>query len=232
MFSRFESRRHAGGWLPHGVVSAISYLSFLPPAEDALANLSPATAAWFRANVGGPTAIQRGAIASVSRGQSALLSAPTGTGKTLAAFLPLIDRLPATLPEGIVGLVITPLKALATDQFKNLATLIDTIAPRVRIGVRTGDTPPSQRRAYKLVSPHLLWTTPESLALLLTQDEFRRQVESLRWVVVDEVHALAGTDRGAHLLSVVEARLCALATRDWPEEPDVTARLPLADSVS
>ncbi len=179
--------------------AAVSHLSFLPPAEDALASLSPAAAAWFRANVGEPTAIQRGAFAIVSRGQSALLSAPTGTGKTLAGFLPLIDRLPASLPNGIVGLVITPLKALAADQFKNLATLIDATAPQVRFGVRTGDTSPRERRKHKLVPPHLLWTTPESLAVMLTQDEFRRQVASLRWVVIDEVHALAANKRGVDL---------------------------------
>ncbi len=179
--------------------AAISFLNYLPPAEDALANLSPAAAAWFRANVGEPTAIQRGAFAIVARGQSALLSAPTGTGKTLAGFLPLVDRLPTPLPEGIVGLVITPLKALAADQFKNLAQVIEAVAPHVRFGVRTGDTSPPQRRQQKLVPPHLLWTTPESLAVLLTQDEFRRQVASLRWVVIDEVHALAANKRGVDL---------------------------------
>src|SRR6266404_6043919 len=104
--------------------AAISFLSFLPPAEDALANLSSKSAAWFRAAIGEPTAIQVGSCAIVARGQSILLSAPTGTGKTLAAFLPLLDRLPAVLPDGIVGLVITPLKALAADQFKNVSLAV------------------------------------------------------------------------------------------------------------
>src|SRR5436190_17362766 len=95
--------------------AAISFLSFLPPAEVALASLSPKAVAWFRNAIGEPTAIQVGSFSSVARGQSILLSAPTGTGKTLAAFLPLLDRLPPNLPDGIVGLVITPLKALAAD---------------------------------------------------------------------------------------------------------------------
>src|SRR5262245_50241038 len=98
--------------------ATLSNTTFLPPADDALASLDSATAAWFRAAVGDPTPIQRGAFAIVARGDSVLLSAPTGTGKTLAAFLPLLDRL--GISSGIVGLVITPLKALAADQFKNV----------------------------------------------------------------------------------------------------------------
>jgi ATP-dependent Lhr-like helicase len=179
--------------------AALSFLNFLAPADDALANLSPATAAWFRAAFGAPTAIQRGAFPIVASGKSSLLSAPTGTGKTLAAFLPLLERLPAVLPEGMVGLIITPLKALAADQFKNVAQVVGAIAPQARLGVRTGDTPAAQRRKDKILPPHLLWTTPESLAILLTRDVFRRQAVSLRWVLIDEVHALAANKRGVDL---------------------------------
>src|SRR5437016_4932083 len=110
--------------------AAISFLSFLPPSEAALASLSPKVVAWLRAAYGEPTAIQRGSFGIVAHGQSALLLAATGTGKTLAAFLPLLDRLPADLPEGIVGLVITPLKALAADQFKNIKMVVDALAPQ------------------------------------------------------------------------------------------------------
>src|SRR5262249_41185107 len=155
-----------------------------------LATLSPQSAAWFRAAIGEPTAIQRGAFLTLARGHSALLSAPTGTGKTLAAFLPLLDCLPADLPDGIVGLVITPLKALAADQVKNIRNVVEQLAPQARLGVRTGDTPPAERRRDRLIPPHILWTTPESLAILLTRDEFRRHVAALRCVVIDEIHAL------------------------------------------
>lgn len=173
----------------------IRFTRFLPSADEALASLAPATAAWFRTTYGEPTAIQRGAFPLVARGESVLLSAPTGTGKTLAALLPLLQR----PTDGIVGLIITPLKALAADQYKNLASVIATLAPQTRIGVRTGDTSASQRRKHKDEPPHILWTTPESLAVLLTQDHFRRAVAGLRWVVVDEVHALAASKRGADL---------------------------------
>jgi ATP-dependent Lhr-like helicase len=114
-------------------------------------------------------------------------------------FLPLLDRLPTVVPVGILGLIIAPLKALAADQFKNLASVAASMHPHLRLDVRTGDTPASQRRRQKLEPPHLLWTTPESLAILLTQDEFRRRVETLRWVLIDEVHALASSKRGVDL---------------------------------
>lgn len=179
----------------------IQLLTFLPPADDALACLSPSAARWHLAEVGAPTPVQRGGYPIIARGESALLSAPTGTGKTLAALLPLLERTPANsgIPSGIVGLVIAPLKALAADQVKNVAAVIERLRPDLRPGVRTGDTPPSQRRRDRDDPPQILWTTPESLAVLLTQDAFRRHIEPLRWVLVDEIHALAGNKRGADL---------------------------------
>lgn len=180
----------------------VRFTKFLPTADDAISRLSAGTAAWFRQSIGSPTSIQRGGFDPISRGESCLLSAPTGTGKTLAAMLPLIDRTPAT--DGISGIIITPLKALAADQFKNIRAVIDALAPHLTLGVRTGDTSPSQRRAHRFEPPHLLWTTPESLAVLLTQDPFRRQIRALRWVVVDEIHALASNKRGADLTLSLE----------------------------
>ena len=154
-------------------------------------------AAWFTKTYGDPTPIQRLGWPIVERGDNVLLSAPTGTGKTLAAFLPLLTRLPDPLPEGIVGLILTPLKALGQDQLGNVRRVVEALAPCARIALRTGDTPPADRRRATRTSPHLLWTTPESLAVMLTQESFRRQLRALRWVIVDEVHALAGDKAAA-----------------------------------
>jgi ATP-dependent Lhr-like helicase len=180
----------------------IDFLRLLPTIDDSLGWLGPAVADWFRASFGVPTSVQRAGFATVSRGESVLLSAPTGTGKTLAAMLPLIARTP-TAP-GLAGLVITPLKALAVDQVKNLTPVFAAVAPALRFGIRTGDTSAKHRRQLKDEPPHVLWTTPESLAVLLTQDVFRQQVESLRWVVIDEIHALAASKRGSDLALSLE----------------------------
>ena len=185
----------------------IKYLSLLPPSEEAFAALAPALATWFRTQIGVPTPIQRGAWPLVSRGENVLLSAPTGTGKTLAAFLPLLEKVePAN--DGLVGLFLAPLKALCQDLYKSLAPLVP---PGIRCAARSGDTSPTERRAHKKNPPHLLWTTPESLAILLTQEDFRRRAAALRWVVVDEMHALAATKRGCDLALSLE-RLEALTS--------------------
>jgi ATP-dependent Lhr-like helicase len=173
-------------------------------------SLTPQTASWFRSSFREPTAAQRDAWPLIRGGDNVLLSAPTGTGKTLAAFLPLLDRLPTPLPDGLVGLVIMPLKALVHDQLGNVTRVVEALAPELRIALRTGDTEASIRRRQKKSPPHALWTTPESLAILLTHDDFRRQVKSLRWVVVDEIHALAGNKRGSDLSLSLE-RLEAIA---------------------
>lgn len=179
----------------------IHFTSFLPPGDEALGHLSAEMAAWFRLQFGEPTPVQRGAFPIIAKRRSALISAPTGTGKTLAALLPLLQNTPT---EGIGGIIITPLKALAADQVKNLRPVFEALAPAIRIGVRTGDTSAAQRRLHKAEPPQALWTTPESLATLLTQDDFRRHVATLRWVVVDEIHALASSKRGSDLVLSLE----------------------------
>jgi len=193
---------------------------------DVLDRFSAATRAWFTAAFAAPTAAQAGAWDAVSRGEHALVVAPTGSGKTLAAFLWALDRLAAepvpTQPSRRCRvLYVSPLKALAVDVERNLrspltgirqaATRLGLPVPDVRVGVRSGDTPPEERRAFSRTPPDVLITTPESLFLLLTS-QAREMLTGIGTVVVDEVHALAGGKRGAHLALSLE-RLDALLER-------------------
>ncbi|MDR1432591.1 MAG: DEAD/DEAH box helicase, partial [Propionibacteriaceae bacterium] len=171
---------------------------------------------WFRENFASPTAAQEQAWEAVSNQENALVVAPTGSGKTLAAFLWAIDRLasPANRPDadalrpGVRVLYVSPLKALAVDVERNLRSPLRGIQaaarelgldpPSIRVGVRTGDTPPAERRQFTRKPPDILITTPESLFLLLTSAA-RSALASVETVIVDEVHAVAGSKRGAHL---------------------------------
>jgi len=194
-----------------------------PTAQTVLGRFSPATRAWFEAAFAAPTPAQVGAWDAVSRGAHALVVAPTGSGKTLAAFLWALDRLAATPPPAETGrrcrvLYVSPLKALAVDVERNLrsplagirqaATRLDLPVPDLRVGVRSGDTPADERRAFAKTPPDILITTPESLFLLLTSAA-RASLAGIETVIVDEVHALAGSKRGAHLALSLE-RLDAL----------------------
>ncbi len=194
-----------------------------PAAADPLALFSPATRAWFAASFAGATPPQAQGWPAIAAGDHALLCAPTGSGKTLAAFLWCLDRL-ATEPvpddprARLRVLYVSPLKALVHDVDRNLRAPLAGIgfaaerlglpAPAIRVGMRTGDTPADERRAFGRNPPDILVTTPESLYLLLTS-EAREALRSVRWVIVDEIHALAGTKRGAHLALSLE-RLAAL----------------------
>jgi ATP-dependent Lhr-like helicase len=185
---------------------------------DVLDRFSPATAAWFRGSFSAPTPAQAGAWEAVSGGHHALVVAPTGSGKTLSAFLWALDRLASEpLPEDrrrrCRVLYVSPMKALAVDVERNLrsplvgighaAARLGLPGPDVTVAVRSGDTPADQRRAFARTPSDVLITTPESLFLLLTSAA-REALTGVETVIVDEVHALAGTKRGAHLALSLE----------------------------
>jgi ATP-dependent Lhr-like helicase len=190
-----------------------------PPAsaECALGRLSPSLRQWFPATFGSPTTAQCLAWPSIAAGRNLLLSAPTGSGKTLAAFVPILDRLLETPGEMLRCLYIAPLKALAADACKNVTAALQPLAPFLpettvmpQLALRTGDTSSYRRRRQRLLPPDILLTTPESLALLLTHTNAFEMFATLRWIIVDEVHAFAAGKRGADLALSLE-RLQALA---------------------
>jgi ATP-dependent Lhr-like helicase len=183
-------------------------------------DLEPRLARWFGRKFHEPTDVQRAAVAQVLAGRSVLISSPTGSGKTLAAFLGIFDHLMRRqalepLPVGIVAIYVSPLRALAYDLQKNIRQpLADLELGDIRVGLRTGDTSLKERAAQKRKPPHILVTTPESLALLLSQDSWAAALAARRFLVVDEIHALAENKRGTHLMVSAE-RLEALA----PSQP-------------
>ena len=176
----------------------------------------PATEAWFASAFAAPTAAQTGAWQAIAAGEHALVVAPTGSGKTLAAFLWSLDRLltrPRGEGRGVRVLYVSPLKALAVDVERNLraplagiraaAERLGAPLPPVSAALRTGDTPADQRRRFAREPADILITTPESLYLLLTAAA-RETLRSVETVIVDEIHALAGSKRGAHLALSLE----------------------------
>ena len=188
-----------------------------------LAGFSEATRAWFTAAFAAPTPAQAQAWGAIARGEHTLVIAPTGSGKTLAAFLWAIDKLasepaPADPRQRCRVLYVSPLKALAVDVQRNLRSPLTGIGhaarrlglaePDIRVGVRTGDTAADERRKLAGKPPDILITTPESLYLMLTS-RARETLRSVQTVIIDEVHALAGGKRGAHLALSLE-RLDAL----------------------
>jgi ATP-dependent Lhr-like helicase len=186
----------------------------------------PAVACWFRSQFAAPTAAQTAAWPAIAAGGHALIAAPTGSGKTLAAFLAAIDSLvrqsiAGTLTDATQVIYISPLKALSNDIQRNLEQPLAGIAAQtvalgldgipIRSRTRTGDTPQADRVAMRRCPPHILVTTPESLYLLLTSESGRQMLSSVRSVIVDEIHAVVGGKRGAHLALSLE-RLAALCT--------------------
>jgi ATP-dependent helicase Lhr and Lhr-like helicase len=184
---------------------------------DPLARFSALTREWFTGTFEAPTAAQAQAWSAIADGDNTLVIAPTGSGKTLAAFLWAIDRLASSEPRpataGTRVLYVSPLKALAVDVERNLRTPLTGIgriaewrgvpAPDVSVGVRSGDTPPARRRELITRPPDILITTPESLFLMLTSAA-RDTLAEVQTVIVDEVHAVAATKRGAHLALSLE----------------------------
>lgn len=186
--------------------------------RSALDSFSPATRAWFTGAFHAPTTAQEGAWQAIGAGSDVLVVAPTGSGKTLAAFLASLDQLASTPPPADPRkrcrvLYVSPLKALAVDVERNLRSPLTGIRqesvrlglsePDVRVGIRSGDTPPAERRALATKPPDILITTPESLFLMLTSAT-RDALAGIETVILDEVHAVAGTKRGAHLAVSLE----------------------------
>ncbi len=186
----------------------------------------PLVSRWFLAALGEPTSAQRRGWEAIRSGRHTLIAAPTGSGKTLAAFLTSIDALvrdglDSPLPDAVRVVYVSPLKALSADIHKNLAEprrALRKLAeetgvqiPRITAAVRTGDTTSSERAAMLRTPPHILVTTPESLYLLLTAERGRQMLQTARTVIVDEIHAVIGTRRGAHLALTLERleELCA-----------------------
>jgi ATP-dependent Lhr-like helicase len=170
---------------------------------DALAPFSPKTRAWFADAFAAPTPAQELGWPAIATGEHVLIQAPTGSGKTLAAFLYGIDRLAQTSGEGVRLLYVSPLKALNYDIERNLRGPLAGLQSNLRVAVRTGDTTQRERQAMLRNAPDILITTPESLFLMLTS-QARELLESVETLVLDEVHAVAGTKRGAHLALSVE----------------------------
>ncbi|MER7046807.1 ATP-dependent helicase [Streptomyces jumonjinensis] len=187
-------------------------------ARTALDSFSPATRSWFTGAFDAPTAAQEGAWRAIGEDSDVLVVAPTGSGKTLAAFLAALDRLasappPADAKKRCRVLYVSPLKALAVDVERNLRSPLTGIRqeavrlglpePEVRVGIRSGDTPAAERRSLATRPPDILITTPESLFLMLTSSA-REALSGVETVILDEVHAVAGTKRGAHLALSLE----------------------------
>ncbi|MGA7133655.1 MAG: DEAD/DEAH box helicase, partial [Mycobacterium sp.] len=185
--------------------------------DDPLARFSVVTRDWFAGTFAAPTPAQADAWAAIADGNNTLVIAPTGSGKTLAAFLWAIDDLAGAPRGGRTGgtrvLYVSPLKALAVDVERNLSTPLAGMArvaaqrglpaPEITVGLRSGDTSPARRRQLISTPPDVLITTPESLFLMLTSAA-RQTLANVQTVIVDEVHAIAGTKRGAHLALSLE----------------------------
>ncbi|MCB0950755.1 MAG: DEAD/DEAH box helicase, partial [Mycobacterium sp.] len=192
----------------------------MPARATALSRFTPLTREWFAGTFAEPTPAQAEAWNAIADGDNTLVIAPTGSGKTLAAFLWAIDQLAQAPPDppGTRVLYVSPLKALAVDVERNLRTPLTGISriaertgqapPSISVGVRSGDTTPRRRRELITKPPDILITTPESLFLMLTSAA-RDTLAGVQTVIVDEVHAVAGTKRGAHLALSLE-RLDAL----------------------
>ncbi|MDR6676003.1 DEAD/DEAH box helicase [Pseudomonas oryzihabitans] len=203
-------------------------MTSISPAAAVLADFHDAPLSWFRGRFPAPTEAQRQAWPAIRAGESVLVAAPTGSGKTMTAFFAVLDGLvqealrDGGLPEACLWLYVSPLKALSNDIRLNLEEPLAGIAAalearglpplQLRTAVRTGDTPQKERAAMRRRPPHLLVTTPESLYVLLGSDSGRQMLASVRGVIVDEIHAIADGKRGSHL-TLSLARLEALTGR-------------------
>src|SRR6478672_9041617 len=194
---------------------------------DALGAFSDATRGWFERTFDAPTPAQEKGWHVIASGAHTLIQAPTGSGKTLAAFLYAIDRLTPAPGEGLRVLYVSPLKALNYDVERNLRGPLAGLQSQLRVAVRTGDTPQKERAAMLREAPDILITTPESLYLMLTS-QAREVLRSIDTVILDEVHAVAGTKRGAHMALSLE-RLERLVPESFQRIALSATQRPLAE---
>ncbi|MCY1016869.1 DEAD/DEAH box helicase [Pyxidicoccus sp. MSG2] len=214
-------------------------------AHPALASFHPVVRRWFAERLGEPTRPQVEGWPLIQAGQDVLIAAPTGSGKTLTAFLAALDSLfrlalEGTLPDATQVLYVSPLKALGNDVQKNLLQPLEELLTRargegytpqdLRVQVRSGDTPASERAQMVRRPPHILITTPESLYLYLTAERARATLRKVRTVIVDEIHALARDKRGSHFTLSME-RLKAL-TEVRPQLIGLSATQKPLDAIS
>jgi ATP-dependent Lhr-like helicase len=190
------------------VIHPRRFSTFMPVESSA----HPSAFAWFADRYGTPTPAQEAAWPRIARGENILHASPTGTGKTFAAFLGVLDELVqlqarGELRDAIHCVYVSPLRALSYDLEKNLREPLRELygeKPPIRVELRTGDTTASQRARQYTKPPHILLTTPESLCVLLSQEKWLLHLAGVRWLIVDEIHALAENKRGAHLALSVE----------------------------
>src|SRR5271154_2227400 len=197
-------------------------MSVIAPIVSNTSLFHPAVSAWFSGRFSAPTPTQAKAWPAIKAGRDVLIAAPTGSGKTLSAFLAAIDELvrrglEGALPDETQVVYVSPLKALSNDIQKNREALRAEGLPdvEIRAWVRTGDTPQSERNSARRRPPHIVVTTPESLYILLGSESGRRILATTRTVIVDEIHALAPNKRGSHLALSLE-RLDALCGARLP----------------
>src|SRR3970040_1281976 len=189
--------------------------------EEVLALLQPLVRDWFASKFSGLTEPQAYAVPLIHERKNVLVSSPTGSGKTLTAFLTVINELYALQKDGkledrIYAVYVSPLKALANDIHRNLeeplqemtalAAEVGEDPPEIRVGVRSGDTSASERQRQARRPPHIFITTPESLAIVLSAPKFREKFGGVRWVILDEIHEICAGKRGV-LLSVTLERV-------------------------
>ncbi|MEM3827169.1 MAG: DEAD/DEAH box helicase, partial [Candidatus Micrarchaeaceae archaeon] len=202
--------------------------------EESLGSLNSYVRDWFTKNFNELTPPQKFAFKLISEGKNVLITAPTGSGKTLSSFLSIISdlfnaSLSGNLKEKVYCIYISPLRALNNDVYKNLAKPLDEIYESIRvdkkrdiikenirkvsIAVRTGDTPQNERNRMLVHPPNILITTPESISIILNSDKFMEHLSELKYVIIDELHELANNKRGVHLSLSLE-RLAELTGRD------------------
>lgn len=215
-----------------------------------LSHFDPLVAEWFETKFQRPTEPQVAGWREIAAGHDVLISAPTGSGKTLTAFLICLDQLvraarAGTLADETYAVYVSPLKALSTDIHKNLEAPLAEIAALaekhgvplmpIRASVRTGDTPASERQKISKLAPHILVTTPESLFILVTAERSRRMLSTVQTLIVDEIHAVADDKRGSHLaltLARLESVIQRQSTRHAPQRIGLSATVRPIEAVA